>query len=51
LRAGSNNIQSQVIELGNEMTKQENCQEIERSVVVLAAAYAATLLGMIAWIA
>jgi hypothetical protein len=32
------------------MTNQKNCQEIERSVVVLGAAYAATLLGMIAWI-
>jgi len=32
------------------MTKQGNCQEIEKSVMVLGAAYAATLLGMIAWI-
>ncbi len=33
------------------MTKQTNCQDIERSVMVLGAAYAAALLGMIAWIA
>ncbi len=32
------------------MTNQGNSQEIERSVMVLGAAYAATLLAMIAWI-
>jgi len=41
----------QVNELENEMTKQTNSQDIERSVMVLGAAYAAALLGMIAWIA
>lgn len=33
------------------MTTQQNNPEIEGSVMVLGAAYAAALLGMIAWIA